>query len=299
MFRKKHCSPSSDAEGSCLSKELLVRIGTIINNIEKCGKIDCSQKPKKLHKCIGQEIHKISKCKDEACWQTITDIMGKLSSAEKDEFKFSFKPFMPEEWKSKPNKWLNTLDIDNVLDQYEDEYETFKYFGATPIDFDKEKVDGSCAVNDMCKINMEELLDEGYESCGAIFNTDDSDGPGEHWFSVYVDFKGVNRKKKPSIYYFDSVGSSAPDEIKELVDDLISQSKILVSKKDKRIPKELDVLFNDIQHQHGNTECGVYSIHFLTEMLKGKGFKRYINKRKSDKEMGKFRKKFFIEKIIH
>lgn len=298
MFRKKHCSPSSDAEGSCLSKELLVRIGTIINNIEKCGKIDCSQKPNKLQKSISQEIHKISKCKDEACWQTITDIMGKLSSDEKDEFKFSFKPFMPDEWKSKPNKWLNTLDIDNVLDQYEDEYETFKYFGATPIDFDKEKVDGSCAVNDMCKINMEELLNEGYESCGAIFNTDDSDGPGEHWFSVYVDFKGVNRKNKPSIYYFDSVGSSAPDEIKELVDDLISQSKNLVSKKDKRIPKELDVLFNDIQHQHGNTECGVYSIHFLTEMLKGKNFKRYIKKKNHDKEMEKFRKKFFIEKII-
>ena len=32
-------------------------------------------------------------------------------------------------------------------------------------------------------------------SFGAVFNTDDSNGPGEHWFSVYVDLKGVNRKK--------------------------------------------------------------------------------------------------------
>jgi hypothetical protein len=296
MFRKNHCSPASVKAGSCLSKDLLVRIGTIINNIEQCGRVDCSQKPKELQKNIGQEIQKISKCTDEACWQTINEIMGKLSPGEKDEFKFSFKPFMPEEWKSNPNKWLNTHDIDNVLDRYERGYEKFKYFGATPIDFDKEKADGTCSVNDMCKINVKNLLDEGYESCGAIFNTDDSDGGGEHWFSVFVDFKGVNRKNKPSIYYFDSVGSEAPDEIEELVEDLIGQSKILVGKKDKRIPKELDVLYNDIQHQHGNTECGVYSIHFLTEMLKGKSFQRYIKKKNPDKEIEKFRKKFFIEK---
>jgi len=295
MFRKKQCSPSSHKKGSCLSNELLVRVGEIINNIDQCGHVDCSQDSKKLQKAISNEIKKISDCKGESCWQTIDQIMRKLSSDEKDEFKFSFKPFMPEEWESKPNKWLNTFDIDNVLDQYENEYQTFKYFGATPIDFDKEKTDGSCAVNEMCQINVKQLLDEGYNSCGAVFNTDDSDGSGEHWFSVYVDFKGVNLKKKPSIYYFDSVGTSAPDEIEDLVEDLISQSKVLVSKKDKRIQCEFKVLYNDIQHQHGNTECGIYSIHFLTEMLKGKNFKRYIKKKKSDKEMEKLRKKFFIE----
>ena len=52
--------------------------------------------------------------------------------------------------------------------------------------------------------------------------------------------------------------------------------------------------YNDIQHQYGNTECGIYSIHFLTEMLKGKPFKEYINQKIDDKKMFRFRNKFFI-----
>jgi hypothetical protein len=297
MFRKGQCSPSLDKKkGSCLDRELLEKVAKVVSNLEKCGKIDCSVKSdQKLHKQIAKEIQKISDCDNEACWQTITEIMNKLTRDEKDDFKFSFKPFMPEGWKKEPNKWLNTLDIDNVLEQYEDAHQTFKYFGATPIDFDKEKKDGTCEVNDLCSINIKQLLDDDYESCGAVFNTDDSDGGGEHWFSVYVDLKGVNIKNKPGIYYFDAVGTSAPDEIKELVDELVNQSKTLVDKKNPKMLKEFQVLYNDVQHQHGNTECGIYSIHFLTEMLKGKKFKNYIKERKSDKQMEKFRKIFFIE----
>ena len=26
---------------------------------------------------------------------------------------------MPEDWKYEPNKWLNTIDIDKVMEQYE------------------------------------------------------------------------------------------------------------------------------------------------------------------------------------
>ena len=45
----------------------------------------------------------------------------------------------------------------------------------------------------------------GKEKIGIIFNTDYSTGPGEHWVSFYVDLIGRNRKKKPGIYFFDSV----------------------------------------------------------------------------------------------
>ena len=36
---------------------------------------------------------------------------------------------MPEDWKYEPNKWLNTTDIDKVMEQYEN-YDEFIYFGA-------------------------------------------------------------------------------------------------------------------------------------------------------------------------
>ena len=60
--------------------------------------------------------------------------------------------------------------------------------------------------------------------------------------------------------------------------------------------KKIDFLFNDIKHQHNNTECGVYCLHFLVSMLQGKDFKKYIKNKRSDEQMEKFRKIFFIPK---
>ena len=41
------------------------------------------------------------------------------------------------------------------------------------------------------------------------------------------------------------------------------------------------------------TECGVYCIHFLNEMLMGKDFQEYINNRISDDEMFQYRNIYF------
>jgi hypothetical protein len=286
MFNQQHCSPEKQNEKhSCLSNELLIKIATIINKIDNCGNINCSLDHESLYDNICYEIKKISECKDEACWSNITEIMKKLNTKEKEEFKQSFRPLMPEKWKEEPNKWLNTLDIDSVMEQYEDGYPSFKYWGATPIDFAK-KNGNSCPVNDLCKVNLKEMLDKNYESFGAIFNTDTSDGPGEHWFAVYGDLKGVNRPGIPSIYYFDSVGTEEPQEIIDLAEKLKKQGELL--------NKSLDIVYNDIKHQNGNTECGIYALHFLMEMLKGTSFKKYVNTKKTDKEIEQYRKIFFI-----
>ena len=57
----------------------------------------------------------------------------------------------------------------------------------------------------------------------------------------------------------------------------------------------LDIFYNNIKHQNGNTECGVYCLHFLTEMLKGEKFEEYINKDLNDKLIEQFRNIFFIK----
>ena len=43
-------------------------------------------------------------------------------------------------------------------------------------------------------------MNNGYENIGMVFNTDDSSGSGQHWFSMSFDLVGKNRKK-PSIYF--------------------------------------------------------------------------------------------------
>ena len=49
----------------------------------------------------------------------------------------SFRPDMPNTWSSNPNTWLSTIDINKVMEQYEEAYPKFQYLGANPIDFDK------------------------------------------------------------------------------------------------------------------------------------------------------------------
>ena len=45
------------------------------------------------------------------------------------------RPPMPEEWKSDPDKWLDSNNIRDVMKQYEQAHPDFKFLGPYPIDF--------------------------------------------------------------------------------------------------------------------------------------------------------------------
>jgi len=287
MYNSEKCSPIGlKNENSCLSNELLMKITKIINKIDKSKQINVNCSNNELYNQICDRIQKLSKCDNELCWIKIKQIKNKLNNDDKRKFLKSFKPIMPKEWIKKKNKtsnWLSTLDIDNVLENYDKAYSDFKYYGAIPIDFDKKK-DNQCLVSDLCKINIQNLLDKDYKKIGIVFNTDPHNKDGEHWFSMYIDLIGINRNK-PTIYYFDSANHDINDEILEFVKKIKKQFKKLNTK--------IEFLYNDIQHQNGESECGIYCIHFITEMLKGCDFETYINKKNSDKEMNQFRNIFY------
>ena len=153
--------------------------------------------------------------------------------------------------------------------------------------FDLKTHNNQCKVNDLCNINIKELLDDNIKCIGMVFNVDPHTKGGQHWFSMYVDLVGMNMKNKPTIYYFDSISTSiTSDEIKNLIEKLQSQAI------DNQFT--LDLIYNDKNHQKENTECGVYCLHFLTNMLQGTKFKQYLRKPLRDKDMEKYREIFFI-----
>ena len=47
------------------------------------------------------------------------------------------------------------------------------------------------------------------------------------------------------------------------------------------------------EHQMEDTECGIYCIYFIVSMIENPNFKRFTNKRITDKEMEKYRHVFF------
>ena len=99
-----------------------------------------------------------------------------------------------------------------------------------------------------------------------------------------------NKKRCSGMYFFDSQGIKPPNNIVELMEKLCKQGDDCNIKFQK--------LYNDNQHQYKNTECGIYSIHFIINMLEGMKFRNYINTKRKDEDIEKFRKIFYIDQRL-
>ena len=54
-------------------------------------------------------------------------------------------------------------------------------------------------------------------------------------------------------------------------------------------------LYNDDKYQNKESQCGVYSIYFVEQMLSGKSFRKVLNHKLNDNKMIDFRNKYFIK----
>ena len=279
MFDRRKCAPvEDDNKYSCMDDDIIIDVAKAMNK-KMNANINLKDSPCDIHKQICDNLQKM-KQKEESGLLDLHAIIKELPADKLKRLKESFRPEQPDEWEKNFNTWLTTDDINKVMKQYEVDDKAFKYIGAIPMDF------GECEFkNELCNFNLNKYLNEGKTKIAIVFNTDDHDESGEHWISMYIDCKGVNMRK-PCIYFFDSVGEKEPEEIAEFVEKVKEQG-------DKN-----GIVFtyfcNDIPHQSGSTECGIYSLHFLTYMTEGGNFKNYITNKKSDEYMEKFRNIFFV-----
>ena len=291
MYIKGHCSPGdSDVEGSCLDDDLLKEIANEIG-------VDTNQKIKTIHGDIAETMEKKTDCKTERCW--LNKLKNKLTKAEIQEFKRSFKPDMPKKWEEDHNEWLTTEDIEKVMGQYAEAFNDVYFYGAVPIDFSK------CSVSNLCSFNLRKHLQRKEHKIGIVFNTDPHNEDGEHWITMGIFIRKpqlnpqirvrTKRKSKKErlpkgrldIYYFDSFGRKPPKEIQAFVEK--------VEKQARKCKMETEYHYNDIRHQKGDSQCGVYAIHFLDNMLTDKmTFQEYLQMRPTDQDMIEYRRKAFI-----
>ena len=67
---------------------------------------------------------------------------------------YTFAPKSPYSWKENPTTWLNSLDIENVMMQYERQYSNFEFIGPSPIDYNTKKLYGECVWNELCNFQF-------------------------------------------------------------------------------------------------------------------------------------------------
>lgn len=279
----KKCGPDLEFEnGSCFPLNLLVDMAEAINKY--------NQEKKKEDLIVLDESFETTD-PDGYKLYLLSEFKKRFEGDQKDWIKHKYMDFLHDETKHylqndifRPDgpqgkfEWLSTLDINKVLEQYENKYQDFKFLGAVPIDF-----------NDLDylpfkKMNFDDFKSNGINRIAVIFNLDEHDQPGSHWVSLFADLN------KGQVYFSDSYATQPEKRIR----DFMKRIKEYLESKDIKKP---DVRYNKTQHQRGNSECGVYSINFILRLLKGKTFEHITSKRLTDDQVNKCRNIYFGNKI--
>jgi hypothetical protein len=277
-FIKDVCNVNNNSGGNftCYTSDVLEKLKSAWNKKHPEEKINYTDNLN-IWKHLKDKLHYT--CRQESCW--MRKLLNKLDNKKKLINDF-FAPFAPDEWKKNPNEWLSSVDISKVMKQYEKKYKNFEFIGPSPIDYDTQMAYGECVWEELCNFNLDKLLKRNLNKIGIIFNLDPHYKGGSHWVSLFIDIKSKY------IYYFDSVGDKIPRQIKKLCTKIQAQGNKL----------GIELNFDEIyphEHQKKDTECGVYSIYFITNMIKtiNTWSDKFKKGKISDNEMTEYRKVYF------
>jgi len=263
------CHPRlKHTDGECLTPDLVKKLGKIMGA------------PSELDdRHLRHWMTRRTRCKTERCWIE----KSSMSPDEKTKLmKSYFRPSMPDSWNEDPDEWLDSLNLIDVMKQYEEVYPTFKFFGANPIDFSapnpykKDALEKKeCLEDSICKLRLDTLTKQGKTHLGFIYNLDPSNKGGSHWIASFTDIPGHKS------YYFDSYGFKPPPQIARFLRSLTLQDPTM------------KLQYNARRFQYGDTECGVYCLYFLIRMLEGDDFRKFCKRAPRDSDMLELRRWLF------
>jgi hypothetical protein len=262
---QKICSVNSNNKYTCFNVSSLKKIANKLNKDSRFAgykNINIKSITKNNKKKAIKEIQKKLNCKKYLDFCVIEKEQDFY-----DEIKTAIKPKGP----INKTEWLSTLDIRAVMEQYEKKYKGFNFIGPFPIDFD-------AIYEELSNLNLKKLCKED-KKIGMVFNTDYSNGPGEHWISLFLDLKDR------TLCFFDSVGDKPPMQVWKLIKRIEKQSKAM------KCP--IKIIVNKKQFQFDNASCGVWSIWHIISRLRGESCSYIYNRTATDKLMYKKRKEYF------
>ena len=275
-FKKLSCGPTQEKSFTCYTTSALLQLRDSWNARHPDAAIQSNDVEEIWHSLksgFGNVFNK------ESCW---VRQLASSSKEVKNLFNY-FAPESPKTWKKNPNEWLSSVDITKVMKQYEDKFSSFEFLGPSPIDFDKTpKGESSCVFEELCNFELKTYVNptDPKHKIGIIFNTDPHYLTGSHWISLFINLK------REYIFFFDSTGDTPPKEITKFVKKIIKQGK--------ELGMHFKYIVNTKEHQKRDTECGIYSLFMITNLLKEtRTPEDFLTTLFTDKEMERFRGIFF------
>jgi hypothetical protein len=247
-FERVKCGPVQENYFTCYDNATLHKLRDGWNARHPDARIDTND-PKEIWTAMKERMKGM--CRNEACW--LKQITG-VSFANNDA---TFAPEAPKSWIRDPDEWLSSEEIENVMKQYEDKFPAFEFLGPSPSDYSAPKLAGVCVWEELCNFSLKKYADSDTRQIGVIFNTDPHTEDGAHWVSVFINLAPNNNY----VFFFDSTGDRPQKEIREFIKTVTQQGR------------ELGIRFkyheNRKQHQKRSTECGMYSLFMIVNLIEG------------------------------
>jgi len=272
-FERLKCGPVQDNYFTCYDNDMLHQLRDGWNVRHPDARIETND-PKEIWTTLKDRMKGM--CRNEACW------MKRIMDAEPAGFN-AFAPEAPNSWTRDPDQWLTSDDIETVMKQYEDKFPAFEFLGPSPSDYNARKVAGVCVWEELCNFSLKNYMDSGTHKIGVVFNTDPHTEDGSHWVSLFINIAPDNNY----IFFFDSTGYRPQKEIREFINTVTAQGRALGIR--------FKYYENRKQHQKLNTECGMYSLFMIVNLIEGTRSPEEFMRgdRIPDRHMLEFRKEYF------
>lgn len=272
------CAPTVDFNaGSCIPLDILICIAEDYNKNNKNKQIELDKEvemlyPKKYKKYLVEVLTEklADRCDNQRCWLTLDYAKNVIKNHNQKLTEKYYRPIGPQGQFT----WLNTININQVMGQYQEKYPNFMFLGAVPIDFYE-------IIDFFQDLTVDTLLENGKQKIGIIYNLDKHNQPGSHWVAGFIDLE------EPAIYYYDSYATRPNKYIREFYAIMSDDIKKTIGKTPK-----LD--YNKTRHQYGDSECGMFSLYFILLMLKGKTLNDVAKTMPDDNGINKLRNELFI-----
>ena len=263
----KECAFHIDSGDICMEDAILSELAKFAKDIKK---VTVSNPKDTIDK-----LKKIYDCDSESCLLTKSEIRENIGTQKaENQLEKRFKPIGPYDSK----QWFSNFNIDNVLDQIAIKYKDKNFLHVEFQMRDFEKTNGS-----LSNIDFAKEYRKGVRCFGVVFNTDTSNGNGEHWFAIFGDFA----KEPFTIEYFNSSGDDPLPEISKWMKD----TKNHLEKELKKSVK--DIVVSKFANQKDNHSCGSYALFYIISRLTGKPNSYFSENAIGDKTMHDFRYHLF------
>ena len=276
-FERLKCGPVQENYFTCYDNDTLHELRDAWNLRNPSHRIETND-PKEIWRDLKNRFSGV--CRNEACW--MKKLVGNefANVAENDAI---FAPEAPKSWIRDPDEWLSSEEIEHVMMQYEEKFPKFEFLGPSPSDYNAPKMAGTCVWEELCNFSLKKYIDSGTHQIGVVFNTDPHTEGGSHWVSMFINVEKGNNY----VFFFDSTGDSPQREIREFIKTVMQQGRSLGIK--------FKYYENRKQHQKRNTECGMYALFMIVNLIEGTRSPQDFMKgvRIPDSHMLEFRKEYF------